>query len=140
MKKRYTRKQITEAIAYWEKQLVLCESSEIENEVCSHLKSIIDATVNSLSYKMGGGSHIYEGHPKKSRFANDKYDWGKYNIFHTGNAKNTSDIYVSFPVTKEQAAAMTVDDLDFVGIEVKESPTSKLFNPQLIYSRDTGEF
>lgn len=130
MKKHYTDKQICEAIHHWTTVLqnqMVNESKRSELAVCKRLQSIICDRVSSSfrrKFDVNQIAPIKEGVPSDRHATTQDCDT-PYIIWHAGGS-NTSDIYIQRP------------DGDVVGIEVKETPYSKLFNPQLSWNRNTG--
>ena len=102
----------------------LNESREGERKICYNIASIIRKHFSTRQAKIKYGENItayiadiVDGKPSISKRT------APYTIFHAG-ANDSSDIYVLTPSDQ------------IVGIEVKETVSSKLFNPQLSYTTD----
>ena len=103
---------------------IIKESREDERKICYNIASIIRQHFSTRQAKIKYGENvatfivdIVDGKPSISKRT------APYTIFHAG-ANDSSDIYVLTPSDQ------------IIGIEVKETVSSKLFNPQLSYTTD----
>ena len=78
MKKKYTKKQITEAIAYWEKQLVVEAKDPSNYESFDNLKKTLDAELTKMASTsrpdLENIKYIYDNYDEDDRFEYDLRD------------------------------------------------------------------
>lgn len=129
MKMKYTKKQIIEAIQFWNTKLTrMNEATAYELSIANNIKQIL-VNKYSMFSKIDTKTDIklYNGKYKRNNNFPEVIQ-----IWASGQT-DTSDIYVVIDPAKKGLQVDEEQDIIQIGIEVKENSKSILFNPSLLF-------